>query len=273
MGAVAEFVSLSGVLTGSALAIAVVLALLLRRNRIALRRARSETASFRSLAEDRASRISTLSHEIRTPLAIIIGSGELLLDLQETDATAQKFIRRMVENSGHLNHMAEQLLAEARLDAQLFELRMHRVELRSFMRSQIAQLRKLHARDIALDNHGSPVVIDADSQLLAQVVSNLVSNAVKHAGTEAKVKVRVTSGDGQSVVSVSDDGRGMTQAERQRLFTPFISTDPRGYGLGMVITQKIVALHGGKLLIDTVSRHGTTMYVTLPDQGPTREGA
>lgn len=267
MDAIAGWTLLPGVLAGSALAVAVILAVLLHRSRAALRRARSETDGFRSLAEDRASRISTLSHEIRTPLAVIIGSGELLLDRQDTDPTAEKFIRRIVENSGLLNHMAEQLLAEARLDAQLFELRMHRVELRSFIRSQIAQLRKLHGRDIALDNHGGPVVVDADSQLLAQVVSNLVNNAVKHAGAKAKVKVRVTNGDGQSVVSVSDDGRGMTRAERQRLFTPFVSTDPRGYGLGMVITQKIVALHGGKLLIDTVSRRGTTMYVTLPDPG------
>ena len=247
---------------------AIALAILLRRERSQHQARAVEAERLRELAKARASRISTLSHEIRTPLALIKGAGELLADESPGPlTTAQaRFVGTITSNCQQLVEMAESLLSQARLEANLFELRLEQVDLRSLVRVTVRELRRLHPGRLQLDDHGPALIAHADPRLLREVLWNLINNALRHAGADALVTVRVIEGEGEAIISVVDDGRGMDASERSHLFEPLKvgSSEKPGTGLGMSITEDIVDLHGGRILVDTAARRGTVIYVTLP---------
>lgn len=224
-------------------------------------------------------RPNVLSHELRTPLTVVRGAAELLLDESAgpLNPDQRRFVQTIAENSNQVIEMASDLLAEASLESELFNLRLEWTEMRQLVRRCVAQLRRVHTASIRMDNHGAPLRIQVDPRLMGQAVTNVVNNAARHAGEGVSILVRVTESEETVTVSVSDDGTGMPPQDRALLFTPFATGGSRrpGTGLGMMITQRIVELHGGKILVDTISRKGTTVFLTLPRtwREPDREEA
>ncbi|WP_253953950.1 sensor histidine kinase KdpD [Schaalia sp. 19OD2882] len=243
-----------------------------------LQRTRSALARLRDLHQEHLERPGVLSHELRTPLTVVRGAAELLLDESAgpLNPVQHRFVKTIAENSNQVIEMADDLLAEVRMDSDLFQLRLERVEMRALVRSVVAQMRRFHSAPIRLENHGSPIHMHVDPRLTSQAISNLVNNAARHAGDGTSILVAVSDSDEDVTISVADDGVGMTSEERQRLFVPFAtggSLRP-GTGLGMMITQRVARLHGGRLLVDTIQTKGTTFYLTLPRKWttPTTEG-
>lgn len=241
-----------------------------RRLRIRLRTSTHEIARLHDLALRRADQVSVLSHEIRTPLALIKGSADLLAE--ETPGplttTQAKFVDTISGSADHVIALAEDLLAHARIEAGLFEVHLREVELRAYLRSVVRELRQVHHhRAIALDAPGPPTRVHLDPKLIQQLVSNLVGNALRHdASADNAVVVRGHTADGSVIIAISDQGRGMSEEERSRLFERFSSSAPvgEGTGLGLYISGHIAELHGGRILVDTIAQHGTTMLVTFP---------
>ena len=246
----------------------IVCAVLLARSQCSLQRPRGELARLRAFHEERMRRPNVLSHELRTPLTVVRGAAELLLDESAgpLNPDQKRFVQTIAENSNQVIEMASDLLAEASLESDLFNLRLEWTEMRQLVRRCVAQLRRVHTASIRMDNHGAPLRIQVDPRLMGQAVTNVVNNAARHAGEGVSILVRVTESDETVTVSVSDDGTGMPPQDRALLFTPFATGGSRrpGTGLGMMITQRIVELHGGKILVDTISRKGTTVFLTLP---------
>ncbi|EAP99228.1 two-component sensor protein [Janibacter sp. HTCC2649] len=248
----------------------IVLVWWMRRLRIRLRTSTREIARLHDLALRRADQVSVLSHEVRTPLALIKGSADLLAE--ETPGplttTQAKFVDTISGSAEHVIALAEDLLAHARIEAGLFEVHLRQVELRAYLRTVVRELRQVHHhRAIALDAPGPPTRVYLDPQLIHQLVSNLVGNALRHDDSPANaVVVRGLTADGNVIIAISDQGRGMSEAERSRLFARFSSSAPvgEGTGLGLYISSHIAELHGGRILVDTIAQHGTTMLVTFP---------
>jgi len=239
----------------------------LRRRRHRLGDLAHEAGRLREMAKERARRVSVLSHEIRTPLALVKGAAELLTDGAPgplTDRQAQ-FLATITQNTQRVIDMAEDLLTEARLEATLFDVRITRTDLRALVRDTVRELRRVQPTEIRLDSRGAPLPVAVDRQLMRQAIYNLVNNAVRHAQSEY-VEVRVTAGDASVLVAVSDNGSGMSEQDRARLFAPFdTGSSPRpGTGLGMAITQRIVDLHDGRIFVDTTAGRGTTIFLSLP---------
>ena len=257
----------------------IVCAVLLARSQCSLQRTRGELARLRAFHEERMRRPNVLSHELRTPLTVVRGAAELLLDESAgpLNPDQKRFVQTIAENSNQVIEMASDLLAEASLESELFNLRLEWTEMRQLVRRCVAQLRRVHTASIRMDNHGAPLRIQVDPRLMGQAVTNVVNNAARHAGEGVSILVRVTESDETVTVSVSDDGAGMPPQDRALLFTPFATGGSRrpGTGLGMMITQRIVELHGGRILVDTISRKGTTVFLTLPRtwREPDREEA
>lgn len=246
----------------------IVCAVLLARSQCSLQRTRGELARLRAFHEEQMRRPNVLSHELRTPLTVVRGAAELLLDESAgpLNPDQKRFVQTIAENSNQVIEMASDLLAEASLELDLFNLRLEWTEMRQLVRKCVAQLRRVHTASIRLDNHGAPLRMQVDPRLMGQAVTNVVNNAARHAGEGVSILVRVTESDETVTVSVSDDGAGMPPQDRALLFTPFATGGSRrpGTGLGMMITQRIVELHGGRILVDTISRKGTTVFLTLP---------
>jgi len=240
---------------------------LLRRERGRRRDLAHEAGRLREMAKERAERVSVLSHEIRTPLALVKGAAELLTDGAPGPLTErqEQFLATITQNSERVIDMAENLLTEARLEATLFDVHITRTDLRALVRETVRELRRVQPTEIRLDNRGAPLPVAVDRQLMRQAIYNLVNNAVRHAQSE-HVEVRVTAGDASVLLAVSDDGSGMSEQDRARLFAPFAtgSSPQPGTGLGMAITQRIADLHGGRIFVDTATGRGTTIFLSLP---------
>ncbi|MDF2708243.1 MAG: sensor histidine kinase [Nonomuraea muscovyensis] len=231
-----------------------------------------EISRLKELALRRADQVSVLSHEIRTPLALIKGSADLLAEETPGPLTEvqRRFVGTISGSAEHVISLAEDLLTQARIEAGLFEVHLRQVELRSYLRSVVRELRQVHDRRIVLDTPGPPTRVMLDPQLIHQLVSNLVANSLRHDPDPGnQVTVRGHLADSTVVIAISDRGKGMTEAERSLLFERFRSTAPlgQGTGIGLYISRYIAELHGGGIHVDTIAQHGTTMLVTFPAGG------
>lgn len=260
-GVLAWGVPLTVLAVGAALAALYILA---RRRQIGM----ITNAHLRTLETRRADQVSMLSHEIRTPLAVIKGSAELLVEEGPGPLTPkqQSFVLRILDNSERMANLAEQLLTQARIEAGVFEVRPAVVDVRSLMRNIVEDLVHVTDAPIVLDAPGAPVRANVDAALIRQVVTNLVMNAARSNHELSPVQIRLTSGEGQLLVSVSDGGSGMSEEQRDRLFRRFSSGRPlgNGTGIGLYISQQVIELHGGRIFVDTITGGGTTMMFTLP---------
>ena len=263
--ALAWVITLAGVIAAWLSAAGVV-----RKRRVEL----TTSLHLHRLEARRADQVSVLSHEIRTPLAVILGSAELLAEQAPGPLTERQsvFIRRILDNATRMQSLAEQLLMQARIEAGIFEVNPTTVDIRALMRSVVEDLTQVAEVPIVLDTLGAPVRAYVDPQLIRQVVTNLIMNAVHSDPHSSRVEVRVVAGDDQVMVSVSDGGTGMTDAQRDRLFRKFSSGQPlgNGTGIGLFISQQLVEMHGGRIFVDTISGKGTTMMFTLPLNGRSR---
>ena len=233
---------------------------------------RAEISRLRSIAQRNADQISVVSHEIRTPLALIRGAADLLGERSPgplTDSQA-RFVTTISGNCHAVIALAEDLLTQARIDAGMFELHLHRVNLRALASTVISELRQLHPVQFALDCPGAPPRAWADGALIRQAMTNLINNAVAHAANASLITVRIVNADDQVLISVNDDGDGMPETQRRELFTRFSSGRPLqdGTGLGLVITRQIVQMHGGDVFVDSTPGRGTTMLFSLPERTP-----
>lgn len=180
----------------------------------------------------------------------------------------------IVDNTEQAIGMAEDFLTQARLDHALFALHLETVELRRLVRNLVQEMRRTASTPMRLEEHGAPIRMVADRRLLRQAIANTVTNAVRHAGPSATITISVSGEEDTALITISDDGRGMTPQQREALFTPFRSQNSleapvsRGVGLGMVVTRQILALHGGSILVDSMASRGTVVYLTVPVRPP-----
>lgn len=218
----------------------------------------------------RSDRIAALSHDVRTPLASIRGAAYLLSEgtpgpLNERQ---RRFLRTIETNADHVIRLAEQLLTTSRLDAGLFTVRPEIVEVRDFTRTTAMDLRAALDRDISVDVPGPPIYAQFDPDLMRQVLINVLSNAVQHQGPSANgpVRIRAMVDECNARFIIVDHGVGMSEKDRDRIFTRFVSGahDRGGTGLGMYIAEQIVRLHAGHIFVDTAVGRGTRITVQIP---------
>lgn len=234
-------------------------------------RHRAELARLAQLGDRRAEQVTALSHELRTPLSMIKGAADLLLEQSPGHVTAgqEQFLRVIDEQCSQVIALCEGLLLQAKIEAGLFSLRREQVDIAVLAHEAVRSIRTIPARRdqrISLDTPQVIRSIPADPTLVLQILTNLLSNASRFTSAGGNISVRVMEIDDGVAVYVTDDGAGMTQEQRSRLFQRFATGRPLedGTGLGLVITKQIVELHGGSILVDTTAQKGTTFLFTLP---------
>lgn len=240
--------------------------------RTRVRLLRVENDRWRALARERADRAAMLSHELRTPLSLIGGSAEVLADghLGGLVPRQAALVETIMVNAHAMASLSQDILADAKIDTQMFTMRTQLVNLRRLARQVLIDLRGLHPNRLSLECRGYPPYVPGDPQLLRQVLINLVTNAARHGGPDASISLGIRQTEDSVLLCVSDDGSGMTPAQRRELFNRTLTgKSETGNGLGMIITQRIVQMHGGHLLIDTAAERGTTVIARLPLRGDT----
>jgi CheY-like chemotaxis protein/nitrogen-specific signal transduction histidine kinase len=217
--------------------------------------------------------LSSMSHELRTPLNAIIGFGQLLgSDIGDTRPERRReFAEHIVGAGKHLLTLINEILNLARIESGHVELSLEPV----LVDDVLAQCRQMieplaQQRGIALQfDAGCDAVVMADRMRLKQVLLNLVSNAIKYNRPDGSVRVSCSEpGAGAVRLSVRDTGRGLTPAQVESLFQPFNRLGQeggpeQGTGIGLVVTQRLVELMGGRIGVHSMPGEGSVFWIDL----------
>jgi PAS domain S-box-containing protein len=217
--------------------------------------------------------IATVSHELRTPLTSIIGYLELLgTASDQLGAENAGYVEIVGRNATRLQHMVEDLLFLAQLDAGGFSLDLGDVDLVELAGEAIEAARPAaEAKNLIFTlDHDQPAIVSADANRLGQALDNLISNAIKFTPERATVHVLIENGDTSCVLHVTDNGYGIPSSEQDRLFERFFrstiasANNVPGSGLGLTIAKTIIESHGGTIGFDSTVGEGTTFTISLP---------
>lgn len=228
----------------------------------------------RRVEQMKAEFVSTVSHELRTPLTSIAGSLGLLAGgaAGPIPEKAGRLIGIAQANSQRLVRLINDILDVEKLEAGKLELDLRPLDLRDIAVRSIEGTRgyaeTLGVTLTLMDGDGAPVRGDADR--LVQVVTNLLSNAAKFSPQGGDVTITVYPEARIARLSVVDQGPGIPEAFRSRIFSKFAqadSSDTRakgGTGLGLAIARDIAERHGGRLWFESTEGEGATFHLDLP---------
>lgn len=207
-----------------------------------------------------------VSHEFKTPLSTLRGTIELLQDHGETLSSEQRgrLHEILAVTVNRLERLTARLLELARAD--MATPHIGRVLLAPFLAAFVAQ-RQAQGQRCASQLGDAALAVQADAELLEKVLHILCDNARLHAGDGARVVIEADAPPIGSIIRivVSDDGAGISEANRQRLFTPFFTTarERGGTGLGLAIARRLLAAQTGT--IESMARgSGASFVITLP---------
>lgn len=224
--------------------------------------------------------LSTMSHELRTPLNAVIGLSESLLETAPNadPARTHRFLDLIHSAGQQLFQQINDILDLARIDSGRLKLNVGPVEAGSLCALGFESVRKeaeAKGLRLELERPDVPLVLQADERLIGQAVQNLLRNAVKFTPNGGRVVLAAKAqADGGVCIAVSDTGIGIAPEKQHLLFKPFTQIDSSisrrfgGTGLGLVLVDKYVRLHGGSVSVESKPVFGSTFSIFLPLQPP-----
>jgi signal transduction histidine kinase len=218
--------------------------------------------------------VADAGHELRTPLTVIAGYIDVLRrGAIEEPKVAKQILATMALEKEHMRGLIDRLMRLARMDAEAPPAPMP-IDVREFLRDQADAARRLdEQRPVDYSVEGVKEIF-ADRAELGEAFWNILENALKYA-PGAPVHLRAAAEGEEVVLTVSDQGPGMTEAERLHAFERFYRGDARGEmpgtGLGLAIAKRAVDRAGGTIRIDSAPGHGTTVTIRLPQVFPKGE--
>jgi signal transduction histidine kinase len=241
-----------------------------------LRRRLEHANAFEEANRLKGELLSILAHEMRTPLTSIKGyTTALLMQEASFDAKAQRgFLKIIDEECETLESLVRDLLESSIIDAGLLKLEPQPVMLPRLSREAIDEMaHRTEKHHFLIDFPQDFPIVDADPDRIRQVLRNLLDNAVKYSPDGGLVIVRGELREDEMVISVADQGVGISPEHLNRLFEKFFRVDSGpgrhvvGSGLGLPISRTLIKAHGGGIWARSKLGQGSTFYFTLPLKG------
>jgi signal transduction histidine kinase len=230
-------------------------------------------AQLRAATAAKSQFLANMSHELRTPLNAIIGFSDVLLERMsgELNTKQAEYVRDILDSGKHQLSLINDILDLSKVEAGRMELSLSSVPLAETLESAMTLVRAQAVRcGIELTLAVDPTLtVTADERKVKQVVLNLLANAVKFTPTHGQVALSARRVDGAIEIAVRDTGPGISTADQARIFEEFAQARAKGAaaegtGLGLTLAQKFVALHGGRIWVDSALGKGSTFTFTLP---------
>jgi two-component system, OmpR family, phosphate regulon sensor histidine kinase PhoR len=232
-----------------------------------------EQTQIEHLEKVRQEFLSNVSHELRTPLTSILAFVETLEDGAIDDkANNQRFLSVIRKNAERMHHLIDDILELSSIEAGKIEIEPRNVSLPQLVDEIFVNLSgKANEKHIQLKNEIEPgKMIWADKARLEQMLTNLIDNAIKFNRETGQVRVNLSANGKVDLISVTDEGEGISNEHLQRIFERFYRTDRArsreigGTGLGLAIVKHLARLHSGEVSVISNLGKGSTFTVELP---------
>lgn len=214
--------------------------------------------------------ISSISHELRTPLTAIRGWTETMLATGETmDETTRRGVEIIYSETERLSKMVEELLDMSRLQNGSMKLTVQNVDLLAefeetvFMMSERAKSEQITIEYVP-EEDSIPALVDKDR--VKQVFFNVIDNAIKHSHPDGLIEIAARRGEDRAIFIVQDHGEGISEEDLPHIKDMFYkgSSQKRGSGIGLGVSDEIMRLHGGTLEIESTLNVGTVVTIVFP---------
>jgi len=238
-----------------------------------------ETASLlaqvQQMQRQRDQFFAMINHELRNALTGVYGWAERLLRARNP-ATTERAATEVFESAERMITLMNNLLDLSRLDAGKIQTVFRETDLRRVVDRAMAVVQpQAEGRGITLRSEGMPPVVETDGMRLEQILVNLLSNAVRHSRAGEHVRLRTEMAGDDVVFHVIDRGPGIRHEDQERIFEPFIRTDPEsglGSGLGLPVSRRLAEVLGGRLTVHSDLGRGATFTVAIPYVPPSLGG-
>jgi signal transduction histidine kinase len=186
-----------------------------------------------------------LAHETRNPLNIIRGMAQMLSRQPEAPAEIREKARAIVDETDKVTVQLNEFINYSRPR----EVRRTRLALNTVVNEVVRALNHdLEEKKIRVETRGDPLAVEADEQLLRQVLFNLLLNAIQAVTEAAEIQVVAGRQDAtEAFLEIRDNGPGVPPERRQEIFKPYFTTHEKGTGLGLAVVQQIVLAHGWEI--------------------------
>lgn len=236
-------------------------------------REKEEAAILAQNEQLRANLLRAISHDLRTPLTSISGNaGNLLAMGEEFDQeTRKQLYTDIYEDSMWLINMVENLLSITRLVEGRLNLNITEDLVEDVITEALLHVnKKSMEHQITVENEEEFLLAKMDSRLIVQVVINLVNNAIEYTPAGSQILIHVSKQDQKAVISISDNGYGISDEAKKKVFDMFYSGENkvadsrRSCGIGLSLCKSIINAHGGEITVSDHFPHGAVFTFTLP---------
>lgn len=236
-------------------------------------REKQEAAVMAKNEQLRANLLRAISHDLRTPLTSISGNASNLLsngDSFDSDTKKQLYMD-IYDDSIWLINLVENLLAVTRIEEGRLNLRMSEELVDDVITEALHHInRKSVEHSILVESKDEFLLAKMDARLIVQVIINIVDNAIKYTPKNSHIVIITEKQGNKAVISISDDGAGIQDELKPRIFDMFysgankIADSRRSLGLGLSLCKSIIHAHGGEIKVSDNLPHGTIFTFTLP---------
>src|SRR5215203_1866224 len=225
----------------------------------------------RELNEIKSRFVSMASHEFRTPLSTVLSSASLLSKYtsSEDQDKRSRHVEKIKASVKHLNDLLEDFLSLGKLDEGKIGTVFHEFNLRELIKDTCDEIKGLAktGQQFVYEHQGNEV-IESDKKLIKNILINLITNAIKFSDVNKNISVRSEVKDNTTVISVKDEGIGISKDDQEHLFSSFFrgknAINIQGTGLGLHIVKRYLDLLDGDVCLKSELGKGTTVTFTIP---------
>ncbi|GAB4529016.1 MAG: hypothetical protein Kow0063_05720 [Anaerolineae bacterium] len=229
-----------------------------------------DISPFKALDQAKSEIITTFTHDLGAPLAVVKGYVELIKMDGPLNKQQLHDLKGITDAADQMKAIIEDLLELGQIEA-VEDLRTETLVLSDIIESTVASfnaLAEVSSIELILEPCNRDLLVEGNPTLLARALDNLVENAIKYTPPGGRVTVGATCQQHEVVVSVTDNGPGISEQDLPRVFEKFFRArehqDHTGTGLGLAIVRSIVERHGGRVWAESQARRGSVFSIALP---------
>ncbi len=213
--------------------------------------------------------IGMVSHELRTPLTVFLSSVQVAMIEEISKEEIRELLEDAVTSAKSMAHLVDNMIELSRYQANRLSLNTRMMDVAAVTREVITRERTEKGHDFLVDIDEDLPLLKADQVRLELVLKNLINNAIKYSPPKTQIHISAKKDGAFIMIGVTDQGEGLSQADQAKLFQSFerlreTSLTNPGLGLGLLVCQRLVEAHGGRIWAESEIGHGSTFWFTLP---------